>query len=207
MWYQLYIDFEKMDYKISEVNKVFEMTIKKLEEQEQKEPSISSEAIFYNRNYYFSKNKDALKRKLVELGWIYSYEIDEIIQEDRKIIYSLESEINKLKRNVELKRIEQINLLKKFSNHVGDYKEYLKVNISKLKVTEKGFGRIKKTLEPLGVVMDYDVLTYCQNMIKNPNTYVHAQNKNWIIKNDELELIINPNTLTIITAHLKSHKN
>lgn len=207
MWYQLYIDYEKMDYKISKVNKVFESTIKQLEEQEQKEPSISLEAIYYNRNYYFSKNKNALKRKLEELGRLYYDEMDEIIRENKRVIHSLESELESLKRNVELKREKQINLLKKFSNHVGDRKEYLKVNISKVKVAEKGFERIKKTLEPLGIVFDYDVLNYCQNTILNPNTYVYLQNKNWIIENDEVKLTIHPNTLTIITVHLKHRKD
>lgn len=201
MWYQLYIDYKKVEYKISEAKDSFKYHISIIEEKAKDNPTICMEAIFHNENYYYSKSIEALKRKVVELGWIYSHQLDSSISEENVLVSHLDAELKKLNQSIESKKNLRLNVLKEFSNHVSDYKELLISNISKIHTTEKGIERIKNNLNidiyNLNLLMDY-----CRDIILSKNSYVYEKNKNLYVVKDNIRLTINLRSYTIITAHL-----
>jgi len=55
-------------------------------------------------------------------------------------------------------------------------------NINKIHTTALGRNRIKKNLQ----LEDEDVVTYCQNKIKNPKSIVTKKGKNYYIEIDNI---------------------
>jgi len=72
-------------------------------------------------------------------------------------------------------------------------------NINKIHTTALGRNRIKKNLQ----LEDEDVVTYCQNKIKNPKSIVTKKGKNYYIEIDNIIITINSYSYTIITVHRK----
>ncbi len=78
-------------------------------------------------------------------------------------------------------------------------KEDLIKNIDKIHTTEMGILRIKKNLK-----LDInDVVEYCKNKVLDSNTVIYKNGKNWYCEIDNIILIINSYSFTIITAHIK----
>ncbi|MDO5831617.1 MAG: DUF3781 domain-containing protein [Methanobrevibacter sp.] len=76
------------------------------------------------------------------------------------------------------------------------HKEALLENIDKIHTTEMGVGRIQKNLginaEPVG---------YCISKLKQDNSVVTKEGKNYYVAVDECIITINSSSFTIITAH------
>ena len=72
-------------------------------------------------------------------------------------------------------------------------------NLEKIHTTEMGVIRIRKNLS-----WDVeDVVGYCKEKIKKPETIITRQGKNWYAYVDGCVLTINAYSYTIITAHLE----
>lgn len=203
MWYQLYVDYINGKYKITDLEEKFNINVRAFEEKVKDDSPIFDEIIYHNSNYYFSKSKNALKRKLVELGWLYSDKMDEVIKSEEKIVHNLKAEIDRIENNINKRKMQKVNILKKFSNYIGDYKNFLNVNIDKINITNTGADRVKNNIKSVAFVTNNDVLDYCKHILSMQDTYVYPENQNWHIVNKDVELIINSNNLTIVTAHQK----
>ncbi len=81
-------------------------------------------------------------------------------------------------------------------------KNILLQNINKIHTTALGINRIKKNLE----LKDEDVVTYCQNKIKDSNSIVTKKGKNYYVEIDNIIITINSYSYTIITVHKNRKK-
>mgnify|MGYP001051917079 CR=1 FL=1 len=81
-------------------------------------------------------------------------------------------------------------------------KNILLQNINKIHTTALGINRIKKNLE----LKDEDVVTYCQNKIKDSNSIVTKKGKNYYVEIDNIIITINSYSYTIITSHKNRKK-
>ena len=76
------------------------------------------------------------------------------------------------------------------------HKKVLLDNIDKIHTTEMGVGRIQKNLriteEPVG---------YCISKLKQDNSSVIKEGKNYYVNVDGCRITINSSSFTIITAH------
>ena len=70
-------------------------------------------------------------------------------------------------------------------------------NIDKIHSTELGFIRIKKNLS----LDDIDILSYIKNIIKDDDSFVCKNGKNYYVKYQNIIITINSYSYTIITAH------
>lgn len=77
-------------------------------------------------------------------------------------------------------------------------KEVLLSNINKVHTTEMGNDRIKKNLK----LNTNDAVGYCKNKVLDKNCNIYKQGKNWYCEIDNIKIIINSYSYTIITAHL-----
>ena len=80
--------------------------------------------------------------------------------------------------------------------------EILIENIDKLHTTKIGIDRIKKNLK----LNSDDVVEYCKSIVLNRNCKIYKQGKNWYCKIDDIIIIINSYSYTIITAHSINNK-
>ena len=75
--------------------------------------------------------------------------------------------------------------------------EVLPLNLDKIHTTNLGIERIKRNL-----CLDVeDVVVWCKQKIKNPNSCITRKGKNWYIKVENYEITVNAYSYTIITAH------
>ncbi|MBQ2653638.1 MAG: DUF3781 domain-containing protein [Methanobrevibacter sp.] len=78
------------------------------------------------------------------------------------------------------------------------HKKVLLENVDKIHTTEMGVGRIQKNLgiseEPVG---------YCISKLKQGNSVVEKEGKNYYVTVDNCIITINSSSFTIITAHKK----
>ena len=76
------------------------------------------------------------------------------------------------------------------------HKEMLLKNIDRIHTTEMGVGRIQKNLgiseEPVG---------YCISKLKQDNSIVTKEGKNYYVDVDNCKITINSSSFTIRTAH------
>ncbi len=78
------------------------------------------------------------------------------------------------------------------------HKQTLIENIDKIHTTEMGIGRIQKNLE----ITDEPV-SYCISKLKQENSVVSKEGKNYYVDVDDCIITINSSSFTIITAHKK----
>lgn len=71
-------------------------------------------------------------------------------------------------------------------------------NLDKLHTTLMGIERIKRNLN----LNTDDVVSWCQNKIKDLNSTIYRKGKNWYIIIDNCKITVNAYSYTIITAHL-----
>ena len=71
-------------------------------------------------------------------------------------------------------------------------------NIDMLHTTILGVSRIKRNLK-----IECDVVEYSKKLILNNKTYIYRKGKNWYCVNNNIEIVINAYTYTIITAKIK----
>lgn len=76
-------------------------------------------------------------------------------------------------------------------------KEVLLSNINKVHTTEMGNDRIKKNLK----LNTNDAVGYCKNKVLDKNCNIYKQGKNWYCEIDNIKIIINSYSYTIITAY------
>ena len=76
------------------------------------------------------------------------------------------------------------------------HREILLENIDKIHTTEMGIGRIQKNLG----ITDEPV-SYCIAKLKQDNSKVTKEGKNYYIYVDDCKITINSSSFTIITAH------
>ena len=72
-------------------------------------------------------------------------------------------------------------------------------NLDLLHTTALGAERIRRNLN----LNTDDVVAWCKEQIKSQNTLITRKGKNWYIIADCIEITVNANSYTIITAHLK----
>ena len=73
----------------------------------------------------------------------------------------------------------------------------LLLNLNKLHTTPLGIERIKRNLK----IDNDDIVLYLKNIIKDKNSLISKQGKNYYVKNNEIIITINSYSYTIITAH------
>ena len=71
-------------------------------------------------------------------------------------------------------------------------------NLEKLHTTKLGEKRIRKNLS---LPEDCDPVSFCQNIIKCPESEIYIEGKNWYVTIDNCIITINAYSYTIITAH------
>ena len=76
------------------------------------------------------------------------------------------------------------------------HKEVLIENIDKIHTTEMGVGRIQKNL-----IISEEPVSYCISKLKQNNSVVTKEGKNYYVKVDDCKITINSSSFTIITAH------
>ena len=76
------------------------------------------------------------------------------------------------------------------------HKEELISNIDKIHTTEMGVGRICRNLE-----IDEEPVNYCIKKLKQDNSIVTKEGKNYYVEVDDCIITINSSSFTIITAH------
>ena len=76
------------------------------------------------------------------------------------------------------------------------HKETLIENIERIHTTEMGVGRIQKNLG-----IDEEPVSYCILKLKQENSTVTKEGKNYYVDVDECIITINSSSFTIITAH------
>ncbi len=76
------------------------------------------------------------------------------------------------------------------------HKEVLIENIDKIHTTEMGIGRIQKNL---GITEE--PVSYCISKLKQENSVVTKEGKNYYVEVDDCRITINSSSFTIITSH------
>ena len=74
----------------------------------------------------------------------------------------------------------------------------LRDNISKLHITYLGNERIKKNLG-----IDGDTINYCKKIIMNDGTKIDVRGKNYYVRYQHIEIVVNASSYTVITAHIR----
>ena len=77
-------------------------------------------------------------------------------------------------------------------------KETLLENVEKIHTTEMGVGRIQKNLG-----ISEEPVNYCISKLKQDNSIVTKEGKNYYVDVDDCIITINSSSFTIITAHKK----
>lgn len=75
-------------------------------------------------------------------------------------------------------------------------------NLDKLHTTDLGAIRITKNLS---IITD-DVVKWCEERIKSPQTHIIRKGKNWYADVDGCVITVNAHSYTIITAHKKKQR-
>ena len=78
-------------------------------------------------------------------------------------------------------------------------KQILLDNISKVHTTEMGIDRIIKNIK----LNTNDVVEYCKSKVLDKNCNIYKQGKNWYCEIENIIIIKNSYSYTIITAHIK----
>ena len=81
-------------------------------------------------------------------------------------------------------------------------KNELVLNLDKLHTTDLGIERIKRNL---CLCVD-DVVRWCREKIKEPESSIVKRGKNWYINVADFEITVNSYSYTIITAHKLKNK-
>ena len=76
------------------------------------------------------------------------------------------------------------------------HKKILLENVDKIHTTEMGVGRIQKNLG-----ISEDPVDYCISKLKQENSTVVKEGKNYYVEVDGCIITINSSSFTIITAH------
>ncbi len=76
------------------------------------------------------------------------------------------------------------------------HKKILLENVDKIHTTEMGVGRIQKNLG-----ISEDPVGYCISKLKQENSTVVKEGKNYYVEVDGCRITINSSSFTIITAH------
>ena len=83
-------------------------------------------------------------------------------------------------------------------NRAMNRSELLIGNIDRLHTTPMGVNRIKRNLK-----LDIDdAVSYCKNLIWNPQCRIARQGKNWYCEVGKTRITVNAYSYTIITAHI-----
>lgn len=81
-------------------------------------------------------------------------------------------------------------------------KNELILNLDKLHTTDLGIERIKKNL----CLEVSDVVDWCRERIKEPDSNISREGKNWYIQIHNYKITVNAYSYTIITAHKLKNK-
>ena len=82
------------------------------------------------------------------------------------------------------------------------HKKALLENVDKIHTTEMGIGRIRKNLG-----IDDEPVGYCVSKLRQDNSQVKKEGKNYYVNVDDCIITINSSSFTIITAHKIHAKN
>ncbi|WP_455538684.1 DUF3781 domain-containing protein [Terrisporobacter sp.] len=78
-----------------------------------------------------------------------------------------------------------------------DNSKILLENLDKIHTTDMGAKRIRKNLNSN---VD-DVVSWCKDKIKDKDSLIYRQGKNWYVKILDYKITVNASSYTIITAH------
>ncbi len=195
MWYILKIDKVNVTYKILKASGKYDEVLKKYEEKEKQEPSFCMEAIMFDKNNYFSKNEQALERKVKELGPIYA---DELLSD----IKSKEKQLNVLKKEILQKRIKRNHFLSDFEKSEAiDIKAFILENIEKIKITKKILPKAKKIYN-LEYLSDDSFLYHLRETMQDEEMF-YRSNVNFCINTENKKITINPNNFFVINVEYR----
>ena len=76
------------------------------------------------------------------------------------------------------------------------HKKILLENVDRIHTTEMGVGRIQKNLG-----ISDEPVSYCISKLKQDNSKVKKEGKNYYVSVDDCIITINSSSFTIITAH------
>ena len=76
------------------------------------------------------------------------------------------------------------------------HKKILLENVDRIHTTEMGVGRIQKNLG-----ISDEPVSYCISKLKQDNSEVKKEGKNYYVSVDDCIITINSSSFTIITAH------
>ena len=76
------------------------------------------------------------------------------------------------------------------------HKKILLENVDRIHTTEMGVGRIQKNLG-----INDEPVSYCISKLKQDNSEVKKEGKNYYVSVDDCIITINSSSFTIITAH------
>ena len=76
------------------------------------------------------------------------------------------------------------------------HRKVLLENVEKIHTTEMGVGRIQKNLG-----ISEEPVSYCISKLKQDNSIVRKEGKNYYVDVDDCTITINSSSFTIITAH------
>ena len=76
------------------------------------------------------------------------------------------------------------------------HKKILLENVDKIHTTEMGIGRIQKNLG-----IDEEPVNYCISKLKQDNSVVTKEGKNYYVNVDDCIITVNAGSFTIITVH------
>ena len=76
------------------------------------------------------------------------------------------------------------------------HKKILLENVDRIHTTEMGVGRIQKNLG-----ISDEPVSYCISKLKQDNSEVKKEGKNYYVSIDDCIITINSSSFTIITAH------
>lgn len=84
----------------------------------------------------------------------------------------------------------------------GEGSAILLSHLDELHTTALGVERIKRNLS----LTVEDVVDWCRDIIRNPQSRIRRNGKNWYIENDKCVITVNAHSYTIITCHPQKHK-
>ena len=84
-----------------------------------------------------------------------------------------------------------------------DTENKILINLDKIHTTEMGFDRLKNNLQ----LQTEDIIDWCKKQISNKKSVIIRKGKKWYVSIDNIEITVNANSYTIITAHIiNNHK-
>ena len=163
-------------------------------------PMMGEYLLYYNDILFGGIYDNRLLVKIVKNNNKYCLE-ECVPYENAKTMYLVDFVDNKEKLK-ELILDTYKDLLKNNLKKMNNINENLLLNLDKIHTTKLGEERISRNL----CLKNCNVVNYCINKIKNKNIFIKRKGKNYYCEIDNIVIVINASSYTIITAHKLNKK-